>query len=800
MAPRRQKGGRAVGCPTEVKPDGNQEVKICHRCHKAAMFSTKSRTWFRFCFVPLIPMKSKLIWMCGICQPQVNMQGQCEPQLAQPPDSRLQLHSSDFRHTPAPHIVPPLRDIPKDTKPSEDSKAATSTILPPLTGPLTDTTPYNFRLICPEVKSESSPCPDIKFLTPARKPSEDSSKVSATGIIQLPTPDSIPLKRPRVKSESSPCPDPSSNVADLSGSPRQRQHTKLPQNDPAVTIEPEDILRARGPGQRCSGIINKGTNQCQTSVYHPDRYCGLHADQDTGSKSFEQSSEGSGSTSPHPAGLLTLDSTPLLDSRHIHWEIEVKSESSPSPEATSSVGEIAVTSSRTADLLHNTLTVITKFEGVPHAGRREFQCNGITTKKRRCRKSVYHPDHYCKYHKGQDTVPKPAKWSNNESTASIDLPTGDQPKDIPRAPRLEFQCSGKILKKKRQCRIPVYYPDRYCKHHKDKSKSSPFPETTSSVTEIVETSRKASKLPQNKLTVTIENTGPSVSTSSANGKGSQRQSTGTFGKGSADANSTGRRYQKRASIIFGQFTNGSLYSPTTVTIVILHEEGFTVQRYGQKDYFVHFCDYIPQYLQYDTQKKLRDAIGKVLEAKNKMPGYVYALKVTDPENEGKLAFKVGYSGNVKNRYTRWKHDCSYITGIRGWWPGSIDALDLDDNDESLIEKLITSNQQGAAGPMAGQLERLVHIELADLATHAPYLHPGFPDITYQDVPRQNMVKPKPCRGCIKKAVKHREIFPFRRVEGGDHFGREWEDIVAPVIRKWGRFLVKHFAEEPSEEA
>ena len=42
---------------------------------------------------------------------------QREPQLAQPPDSQLDLHSFDFRRTFAPHTPPPPRDILKDTKP-----------------------------------------------------------------------------------------------------------------------------------------------------------------------------------------------------------------------------------------------------------------------------------------------------------------------------------------------------------------------------------------------------------------------------------------------------------------------------------------------------------------------------------------------------------------------------------------------------------------------------------------------------------------------------------------------------------
>ncbi|OAX40339.1 hypothetical protein K503DRAFT_623933 [Rhizopogon vinicolor AM-OR11-026] len=226
----------------------------------------------------------------------------------------------------------------------------------------------------------------------------------------------------------------------------------------------------------------------------------------------------------------------------------------------------------------------------------------------------------------------------------------------------------------------------------------------------------------------------------------------------------------------------------------MNKDGFTVHRWGPGFESVRFDDhnYIPQYLQQDTQRKLRDAIEKGLTEKDTMPGYVYALNVTDPEHEGKLAFKVGYSKNVTDRYSRWKNICKYITGIRGWWPRSINAP--NDYDESLVEKLITSNQQGDAGPMAGQLERLVHIELTDLATHAPYLHPSFPNITYRDVPPQEMAKPKR-KHCGSCGQKHQEIFSFRRVEEGDLVGKEWEVIVKPVIRKWGEFLKDHFAEE-----
>jgi hypothetical protein len=37
-------------------------------------------------------------------------------------------------------------------------------------------------------------------------------------------------------------------------------------------------------------------------------------------------------------------------------------------------------------------------------------------------------------------------------------------------------------------------------------------------------------------------------------------------------------------------------------------------------------------------------------------------------------------------------------------------------------------------------------------------------------------------------TKHREIFSFERVTEGRYEGNEWEDIVKPVIEKWGGFV------------
>ncbi|EPQ58401.1 hypothetical protein GLOTRDRAFT_110180 [Gloeophyllum trabeum ATCC 11539] len=67
------------GCPTKIKPEGDQTPRICPRCHNASVFAAKSRMWFELCFVPLIPMSSKHIWMCSICQWNVPKQPSWEP-------------------------------------------------------------------------------------------------------------------------------------------------------------------------------------------------------------------------------------------------------------------------------------------------------------------------------------------------------------------------------------------------------------------------------------------------------------------------------------------------------------------------------------------------------------------------------------------------------------------------------------------------------------------------------------------------------------------------------------------------
>jgi len=64
---------------------------------------------------------------------------------------------------------------------------------------------------------------------------------------------------------------------------------------------------------------------------------------------------------------------------------------------------------------------------------------------------------------------------------------------------------------------------------------------------------------------------------------------------------------------------------------------------------------------------------------------------------------------------QWGKQCGSKEQIlRGFWPGGM-------GKEGVPIKVLV--QAGPKGPWCHRLERLVHIELADLATSAPYLKP-----------------------------------------------------------------------------
>ncbi|PWY98730.1 hypothetical protein BCV70DRAFT_149571, partial [Testicularia cyperi] len=70
------------GCPTKIKQESGQ-AHVCPRCHNAQVVPAKAKTWFELCWIPLIPMKSKHIFYCNICQWQAPQDGGYQPPPAQ---------------------------------------------------------------------------------------------------------------------------------------------------------------------------------------------------------------------------------------------------------------------------------------------------------------------------------------------------------------------------------------------------------------------------------------------------------------------------------------------------------------------------------------------------------------------------------------------------------------------------------------------------------------------------------------------------------------------------------------------
>lgn len=95
------------------------------------------------------------------------------------------------------------------------------------------------------------------------------------------------------------------------------------------------------------------------------------------------------------------------------------------------------------------------------------------------------------------------------------------------------------------------------------------------------------------------------------------------------------------------------------------------------------------------------------------------------------------------------------------------------------------------------LERLVHLELGDLASSSIYLNSGWPNLepimepsaenkpsASKNLSNSNPIA-TPCSDC---GSVHKEIFEFQRWQRGGNQGKEWENLVRPVIERWGMFV------------
>ncbi|KAF9230434.1 hypothetical protein BU15DRAFT_57241, partial [Melanogaster broomeanus] len=127
------------------------------------------------------------------------------------------------------------------------------------------------------------------------------------------------------------------------------------------------------------------------------------------------------------------------------------------------------------------------------------------------------------------------------------------------------------------------------------------------------------------------------------------------------------------------------------------------------------------------------------------PGYIYAFEIRgnylhrqmrmvnlawlrdDSKRPNLIQIKVCRASVLNKRLHQWSKACgSQEQILRGWWPRTVESDDVD-------ASLVTGNiEPGRSGLFSHHVERLVHLELADLSVHAPYLEPGWPHLNKSD--------------------------------------------------------------------
>jgi len=194
--------------------------------------------------------------------------------------------------------------------------------------------------------------------------------------------------------------------------------------------------------------------------------------------------------------------------------------------------------------------------------------------------------------------------------------------------------------------------------------------------------------------------------------------------------------------------------------------------------WVQFEDWIPSYLHPDTQVSLRVAMEKP-RTHSDVPGYIYTFEIREPEQTDTIKLKVGRAVNLVKRIDQWGKQCgSKEQVLRGFYPGSVEP-----DDASLMKGRVIAGEQG---PWCHRLERLIHLELADLVSSRIYLDPKWPNVKIDadsETKSKDANSRKPCVDC---GSMHKEIFEFERWKRGQ--GREWDDLVKPIIERWGKFV------------
>ncbi|KAH7340677.1 hypothetical protein B0J17DRAFT_568390 [Rhizoctonia solani] len=223
--------------------------------------------------------------------------------------------------------------------------------------------------------------------------------------------------------------------------------------------------------------------------------------------------------------------------------------------------------------------------------------------------------------------------------------------------------------------------------------------------------------------------------------------------------------------------------------IVLKPKGF--YSHAEEDTWIEFAEWIPDYLQSATQAALRAEMEKYVSDSDEA-GYVYAYEIRDPKPLNEFHIKVGRSVNIAERFNSWGKQCgSKETALRGWWPHGI-----KDGDAANSSSLLTGRiNPGEKGKYCHRTERLIHLELRDIALNSTHLTPRFQAIALGErqskrgkAPVQTGLPSKPCPDCKKM---HREIFILQRATSGELKGREWELLVKPIIKKWGNFVTAH---------
>lgn len=130
-----------------------------------------------------------------------------------------------------------------------------------------------------------------------------------------------------------------------------------------------------------------------------------------------------------------------------------------------------------------------------------------------------------------------------------------------------------------------------------------------------------------------------------------------------------------------------------------------------------------------------------------LPGtYVFFFFFSDPSfrDQTKLHLKVGYTEDLPKRMDQWQKKCHSNKHIlHGHWPGGLvdDPQDTEDGND-----VSASEAPGPKGPLCHLVERLVHLELADLVVNKQYFDPDFTLPKKPDILSRPQIAPKSAAG------------------------------------------------------